>query len=339
MEEKEEIIRHPDALRYPDAEWSLPFLFVYEPIYGVVHEIYKKLGCKNPPKANLFGTPACMWSGGRVPSTYERFTPKNMEKIFKYCNDLNATPTLTFTSVGLTNEDIKNPYANSILDAALEANGRFIVYDDRLKDHIKNKNPNAPVIASVLKPIFRFQEGGAKVEDPTVENETNYYNKLLKEYDIIVVRPEYSKGPLYDNPELLDDISRIEILINQPCVLRCTNAFDHYSGMEIFKDERIKGDGFKCALHGQLLTKRLEDNFASLHKRHIVKKLMDAGVKHLKLQGRGAKQPYQKEMYCFVSQIFDLDGYYYPLLESLEGFLNTEINHFENMFKLSNRAY
>lgn len=46
----------------------------------------------------------------------------------------------------------------------------------------------------------------------TFLNETNHYNELLKKYDLVDVRPEYSMGPLVENPSLINNLSKIEAL-------------------------------------------------------------------------------------------------------------------------------
>ena len=217
-----------DFFKYgQNIEWSLPLLFQYEAIWSTIYKILKIYNIE-PPKINMFGSPSNLWAGGRMPTIYGKFKESTLINLFKYLKELNAVPTFTFTSTQLTEEDLKDDYANFLLDIALEHDARFIVYSDILKDHIKSKKEDACIVASVIKSNFRFQ-GPDRIEEPTVENETNYYNKLLKEYDVVVVRPEYSMTTLVEHPEYIDDISRIEVLINQLCiktVQKCRNTTD-----------------------------------------------------------------------------------------------------------------
>ena len=188
----------------------------------------------------------------------------------------------------------------------MEHNARFIVSSDILKDYIKKKKPDAVVVGSILKSIYRFQ-GPNKIEEPTVEAETAWYNKLLKEYDIVVVRPEYSKSVLTKHPELIDDISRVEVLINQLCISNCPNAPLHGSVLaNLHKDPTKKDNRMFCYKHKYQLKQQYYMN--SAHTSEDVKKLVDSGVRQLKLQGRGEPIPYFEQAMLLGSQIFNYDG-------------------------------
>ena len=171
-----------------------------------------------------------------------------------------------------------------------------------MRDHIKNKSPKTEVVASILKSIYRFQ-GSEKIEEPTVEAETAWYNKLLKEYDIVVVRPEYSKSVLTKNPELIDDISRIEVLINQICISNCPNAPLHGTVLaNLHKDPTKRDNRMFCYKH------KYQYYYNSAHRYDEIRKLIDSGVRQLKLQGRGEPVPYFEQSVLLGSQIFNYDG-------------------------------
>ena len=129
--------------------------------------------------------------------------------------------------VFISPDEIKNTYENFLLDFFIDNDFKFIVSSDRLKDYIKNKNPKSIVVSSILKPIYEFQNPVKKYEN-NQEEETKFYNNLLKEYDSGVVRPEYSKTVLLQHPDLIDDISKIEVLINHICISNCPVAPLHY---------------------------------------------------------------------------------------------------------------
>lgn len=289
-----------------DIVWSLPCLFQYEPIFGFFQFSLSYMGL-DLINANIFGSPATAWSGGRAPAIETRITREKLKKLFNYIQERNGTPTFTFSRVDITKEDLKDEYANYLLDFGIEHGARFIVSSDILKDYIKNKSPKTEIVASVLKAIYRFQ-GSEKIEEPTPEAETKYYNKLLKEYDIVVVRPEYSKLVLTQNPELIDDISRIEVLINQTCIKNCPNAPLHneiltaqHLGTHVQEEEL-----FFCYKEKFQDAELYRYNVAHTYKE--VSKLVKSGVKHLKLQGRGEPVPYYENAVHLAIEMFNLEG-------------------------------
>lgn len=315
---------------YNDIEWTIPCQFQYEPVFGAIQQSIIELGFE-PLKANVFGAPATMWSGGRKPTIYGELSSKELEKRFEYITSLNGTPTFTFTCTVIEKEHLQDKYANRILDIAFDFNGRFIVYSDELRDYIKSKNPNAQLVASVIKPICHFQ-GPNKIENPTPEAETQFYNKLLKEYDTVVVRPEYSKAVLTKTPHVLDDLSRIEVMINQMCVSSCPNAPLHSKTLEKMRARPGRMDEFMCPKHR--LPMNLQYLRNSSHTKEDVDILLSAGIRNLKLQGRGEPVPNFETIFALSSQILRFDG---PnnifVTKLLNEKLNIEIEHFNKLIK------
>ena len=227
-----------------DIEWDLNLLFQYDTVWPTIYNTLRSYNFTTP-KANLFGTPSNIWAGGQIPGIYGEFKKETLKNLYAYLQQNLTNPILNFSNTNLTKEDLKDEYANFILETSFEYNARFIVYSDYLRDYIKEKNPDATVVASVIKANCRFQ-GPNKIEEATIENETNYYNKLLKEYDIVVVRPEYSKDILPYHPEYIDDISRLEVLINQPCIKNCPKMPEHYKCTEKLNTNLNQEVNFEC---------------------------------------------------------------------------------------------
>lgn len=309
-----------------DVIWSLPCLFQYEIILGAFQNSLEDLGFEKL-KANAYGSPATIWSSGRPPVVRKEIEKPQMKKLFNYVKDVNnGIPTFTFSRIDITDEDLKDPYANYILDFGIEYGARFIVASDNLKNYIKGKSPETPVVASILKSIYRFQ-GKDKLEEPTVENETNYYNKLLKEYDFVVVRPEYSKTTLVNNPSLINDIKRVEVLINQLCYSSCPNAPMHNSThAKQHTEATFTNPHLYCYKNLYPISKQYQLN--SAHTFEEVTALINAGVRQLKLQGRGEAVPYMVNAFTLASQIFNFDGPNMFLFQTLIEKLRQEYSRF-----------
>ncbi|MBQ7286523.1 MAG: hypothetical protein IJW73_02050 [Candidatus Gastranaerophilales bacterium] len=304
--------------------WSLPLLFQYEPVWATFKNIFNHFEIELP-QINGFGCPACAWAGGRSPAVYDEMNGKTLRRVFEYLKKLDVTPSFTFTCTTIPKEDFKNPYANYILDLAAEYDSHFIIYDDDLKDYIKNRHPNAYTVASVIKASLEFQ-GPTRKQNPTAEKETEFYNKLLKEYDLVVVRPEYSRSTLATNPKLIDDISRVEVLINQPCIYECPKMPDHYRYLEKYRFG-IPNEDFKCARVGMPPKLALENTM--IHSEELTKKLVQHGVRHLKIQGRGVGTLMNAHMLMLYNQMFRSDGNNYIIYSDfLTNVLEKEAEYF-----------
>lgn len=303
------------VFRYADnIDWSLPLLFEAEYLYGLIYYYLKQMGIKVSIKANLFGAPATAWSGGRTCPIIKDL--RVCEQAFKFVNEMEAYPTLTFTNPFITKKTLKDKDANYVFDMALEHNARFIVVSDLLRDYIKNKAPEACVVASVTKAIFKYQT------KKTYDEETEYYNKLLKEYDVVVVRPEYSKNILTKYANQIDDISRIEVLINQTCTVDCPKATKHYLHFGEMNNGKKINEDFTCY--------KVENSISSsnliksnlIHSPTNIKKLVKCGIKRLKIQGRASgTHPLRLYFNIIRSLIEDNDSNYYILNDLIRKFI------------------
>lgn len=318
-------------LKYEGARWTFPLLFECEAVWATIYKVFDEYGIRLP-KTFLYGAPATVWTGGRGSAAREKFDRQTLLRILNYVYQQNAVPTFTFSCTQITNDDLKDEYANFVLDTALEVDSNFIVFSDLLKDYIKSKKPEALLISSVIKPYFEFQ-GPERKQEPTFENETAYYNKLLKEYDIVVVRPEYSMSKEFlENPQVIDDLSRIEILLNQTCVTDCKRACAHYRLIENSHRGDDKGMGnFECLRAHLPFPISIQDSL--IHSEEQVKTLLKAGVQHLKIKGRGEyRYSYDALMLLLAGQMFNQDGPgYFILRDCAAGRVNRELELFNQM--------
>ena len=310
---------HNNFLRYnPNIIWSLPVLFQYEPVWINLFNILKEHNI-SLPKIFAYGCPECAWTGGRGSTIMGEFTSSQLAKLFDLMNQLNAQPTIAFNNSQITKDNLKDPYCNLILNTALYKNASYIVFSDDLKDYIKSKDSNAVVISSVIKAIEKFQNNSKS----TFEDETKYYNELLKEYDIVNVRPEYSKNVLAKHPEVINDISRVQILINQDCPQNCPLAMDRFHFIEnnsitdIYENKVF----FECPK---------EKTSTTLHTQKEVEILIENGVKHINLLGRGSTKVMEAICMMIFSNIFNVENSMDIFRKILEISFNQESSKFIN---------
>lgn len=311
-----------------DVTWSLPCLFQYEAVFGALQHFIQMLGFKYF-KAELYGAPSCLWTGGRKPVLYEKMTPKLLSKLFEYLKNYNATPVLAFNNTQLKPDDFKDEYCNMLLDTALEYDAKFMVFNDDLKNYIKNKNPNAYVIASVLKPVFYFQ-GPDRIEEPNVDVETQFYENLAKEYDMVALRAEYSKFILANNTTLLKDLSKYQVLINQSCLCNCNSMPLHTRHNERFNLTSDVNKDFVCPKMNLGTNIRYQNN--SMHTQNEIQTLLNAGIKNLKLKGRGGLTDAEDMLHIIASWILRSDGANYLTVTGMgQSHVEAEVDYF-NVF-------
>ena len=323
--------------KYENVEWDLNLLFQYDALWPAICKTIKRFSLPIP-KVNLYGTMSNIWAGGQIPGVYGEFKQETLRNLFNYLKEFDTTPTLNFASSSITKEDLKDKYANFILETAFEYNSRFIVFSEILRDYIKEKNPNATVISPAIKASFRFQ-GPDKIEEPTIENETNFYNKLLKEYDIVVVRPEYSKNILPYHHEYIDDISRLEILINQPCMQNCPKMPDHYRYLEKLNVNPDQNLQFRCVRIDMPYIILYQNNL--MHDEETIKKLIQNGIKHIAIMSK-QNSAFNSILYETFQLMFDTTGSNHliiaeciteRLLEEIHIF-NDKIGNTEGLFSI-----
>ena len=172
-----------DCYKYKnEIEWTVPGLFIFDPSWKYMHDIFKE-GKIKFPSANYYGAPRSAWTAGRGSWARNEMSENTIRKVLRYIKNIGSVPTYTFTRHKMTKEYLDNKYANMLLDIGLQEGARFIVSSDDLKNKIKEKNPSSIVVSSILKPIFEFQQPN-NIGRVSFEQETKYYNELLKEYDV-----------------------------------------------------------------------------------------------------------------------------------------------------------
>jgi len=315
-----------------DIIWSLPCNFQHEPLVGMFRQLIRKLNDEVEFKTEVYGAPASIWTGEIFPDIYDELDKDTLDTLFEYYEEVDATPVFTFTSTRITQEDLEDKNANFILDYALEKNSKFIVYDDKLKDYIKAKKSDAFVIASHIKAIENFQS-----KNRAKEEETEFYNALLDQYDRVLLRPEYSKNVLAKTPEVIKDLSKVEVIINSNCAAECASCLEHIKQIDELKEKIERADHINCPIPF-LFAKNLYAQNTSLSSEEI-NKLYDAGVRHFRFdKEKRHGQPMDVLGGFIASQIFNTDGANYLLFSSLlNNELGNELEYFKE--KLANSPY
>ncbi len=159
--------------------------------------------------ASMYGCfSGCKLNGGR---SYVRAqaTPQQMERAFAILEEYGIAPRLTFTNMMATAEDLDDPYARAILEAARRHGGEVIVYADELGQAIRERY-GMPLVLSTTRAL----------ETP-IE-----VNTACERYDWVVLNYNHHK-----DPEFLGALAhpeRCEVMVNEFCVPRCPHRQEHY---------------------------------------------------------------------------------------------------------------
>lgn len=278
-----------NILKYDNVEYVMPILFsnaLYIPVFN------KLLNIQHNPMKYAYGSIKSAWTGGRV----SQMSINRLEYIDRYLNQVkkyNITPTFTFSSIGLTKEQLNDHFCNSLLDIAYKHNSHLIVADENLYKHIKERYNDAQMVCSVIIPSIKYTEGNF--------DETKFYNEMLDKYEIVVVRPEWVAENIENLNKIIKDIDRIEVLINQHCQYNCKLCKKHYQLVTDINAGITPLDEYNkfiknCPMHMK------DYKYRSVYMSpEFVDKLVDIGVKKLKLQGRDFSfMELYDDMYKFI---------------------------------------
>lgn len=310
-------MEYDNILKYgKDITWSLPLFYGFEPSYGAIFKFFKNVLNIELPHVNIYGSPFCLWTGGRVPCDRDTSILKVMKRI-DYIKSLNATPVFTFTNTLLTEKHLYDTFCNRLLDIGVRYNAKFIVSSDLLRDYIKNKYPNAFVVASIIKIAYEFED------KYNPENETIYYNNLMKDYDTIVVNHYYAKDYLLDYADKIDDVSKIEVLVNSYCSRNCAFVKKHSNLISKIVLEEIN------ELPVNFCPNKTPFSPLSISEEQI-KKLIELNIRHFKLLGRDDGFSYESMLFLLEKNMFNLNiAEYYKIFDLiLFECLTNEISYF-----------
>ena len=130
---------------------------------------------------------------------------------------------------------------------------------------------------------------------------------MLDKFDRVVARPEYVKYKIREEAHLLNDIERIEILLNQTCLPNCPFAAKHYTAIEKaeYTDSEDFDVDFQCPRMGQSIQEKTKHN-VMLSVDELDFMVNELKIRHLKLQGRD----FNKKMVLFllISYMFEPVG-------------------------------
>ncbi len=230
------------------------------------------------------GIENCKWNGGRL-HQYVPFSKKIKEKY----EELGWSINLTFTN---PNIDLMDPIGNKLLEEFHNEGKGIILINDSLRDHIRRNYPKYKLIHSIT--------GCGCVQGfPLRDCDLNFYKEKQEKYDVIIPRSD----SIFDSKLRQLDISRIELLISDTCILNCPFFGKHFeeiakhnsSGKDASED--MKKRIGECWIQKDEFEKKIEmekkvfgDKYPFYLSFEQIKSLIKEGFTTFKIQGRESSE-------------------------------------------------
>ena len=154
---------------------------------------------------SVFGSPTCIWNGGRTLADVY-YNKQQLQKIHDTYADLGVKVRFIFTNSLLNEHDLYDRYCNLIMNLFQDLSPEVVVNSPLLEEYLRSKFPTASFISSTTK---RLRSSEAQLKE------------FNRDYKYICLDYDYNY-----NWNFLDNIQkkerdRVEILINSICPKGC----------------------------------------------------------------------------------------------------------------------
>ena len=154
---------------------------------------------------SVFGSPTCIWNGGRTLSDIY-YNRRQLQSIHDTYADLGVKVRFVFTNPLLTEYDLHDRYSNMLMDVFQDLEPEVVINSPLLEEYLRNRYPSASFISSTTKRLQLAEEQLAEF--------SRDYKYICLDYDY-----NHNFKFLYDIPE--SERNRVEILINSICPKGC----------------------------------------------------------------------------------------------------------------------
>ena len=262
---------------------SFPFLQVFLKTVKECPKILKD----NVVIDSVFGSPTCIWNGGRALANvfYNR---KQLENIHDTYADLGVKVRFVFTNPFLNEHDLYDRYSNLVMSIFQDLSPEVVVNSVLLEDYLRNNYPTASFVSSTTK---RLRSNEAQL------------NEFGHDYKYICLDYDYNYNFEFLNSIPYNERDRVEILINSTCPKGCNvrvlhQAFSAKRQLEYNDDGDCESESFytecpkiKRIIHSSSQDYASNDIFSGTN--YIFPQdlddYMDKGYFHFKIQGRELK--------------------------------------------------
>ena len=284
--------------RVVPVQWKVPAFCTNDWAALRLARMCRQIGAGDP-FAVAYGSPQCVWAGGRAAVIRRDMSEDELERYFSAYEATGMRVMLTLTRLEVSHALYADRQANLILDVAARHRGEAVVVDDGLARYIRKQRPELRLVASFNKPLCELDPGVPPVA------ETAYYRRLLGLYDEVVVRCEYALDDERIGLLANDERRRCEVIVNQICVPNCPCGRRHMEALEAWDRGGARGPIQGCY---HTATSRGPERLA--HNLYIsnarIDELASMGVERFKIGGRNA--PVDKFIDLMATYVFEPTG-------------------------------
>ena len=284
--------------RVAPVQWKVPAFCTNDWAALKLAQMCRQTGAGDP-FAVAYGSPQCVWSGGRAAVIRRDMPEDELERYFAAYKAAGMSVMLTFTRLEVPPALYANRQANLTLDVAARYRGEAVVVDDGLAHYIRKQHPELRLVASFNKPLCELDP------DASPAAETAYYRRLFDLYDEVVVRCEYALDDERIGLMTPAERGRCEVIVNQICVPNCSCGRRHMEALEAWDRGGARGPIQGC-YHTATSRgpERLVQNLYISNAR--IDKLASMGVERFKIGGRNA--PVDKFIDLMATYVFEPTG-------------------------------
>lgn len=154
---------------------------------------------------SVFGSPTCIWNGGRsLDDVY--YNKQLLCQIHDEYEKLGIKVRFIFTNPLLNEYDLHDRYCNLVVDIFQDISPEVVINSTLLEEYLRNKYPSLSFISSTTKRL--------RVESDQMKEFDKDYKYICLDYDY-----NYNMDFLESIPK--DERDRVEILVNSICPKGC----------------------------------------------------------------------------------------------------------------------
>lgn len=235
---------------------------------------------------SVFGSPTCIWNGGRTLSDIY-YNKQQLKSIHDTYAELGVKVRLIFTNPLLTEHDLYDRYCNLVMAIFQDLLPEVVVNSPLLEEYLRNKYPSVSFISSTTKRLCDAETQNAEFK---------------RDYKYVCLDYDYNYNYDFLNNIQDTDRSRVEILVNSICPKSCKvrvlhQDFSAQRQLEFDNDDECddsesfyqacpfikRSHEFPISEQGYTKAFLRETNYILPQE---LNKYLEMGISHFKLQGR-----------------------------------------------------
>jgi hypothetical protein len=215
---------------------------------------------------SVYGSPQCIWNGGRV--ILHGLQKTDLTNICTFMETMQIPVRFTFTNCLLEQYHIMDTYGNLLLQIFNNGKNEVICNSQYLEDYIR----------SAYKDRYKYISSTTKrLNDKELQNQ-----ELEKDYYLVVLDYDHNKN--FEYLQSIPNKEKCELLCNPVCKPNCPNRKNHYEAIS-FAQLNFISDTTEC----QDMAKpfyEAKNNPAFISIEDINNAYAPMGFQHFKLEGR-----------------------------------------------------